>query len=271
MNLKRRSLIIKFVFVLTFLVVFFKYKLIIDYKYSLLITWIQSFKNTDKAIKSYYDQNEKLTIKPYCQQCQKELTLVRRDVDNSLVSQESNFIMDLNHFSRSTFTCGLYNAIKKGGRFEKVVSYSFYGNDPKYSNYLEILVEQVRDKYPGFTARIYYDESQMVNKTLRCYLECKYPNLIEFCDVSRFYNSLEEMLLIRSGNQLFTNFNYIHKMMWRFLPFGDDFVDVFISRDTDSLIVDREVLSVEQWISESDKIGHIMRGTFSYRVFIVIS
>lgn len=263
MNFKKRRLIVKLVSILTILVIYFEYKLIIDYKYSLVITWIQSFKNSDKTINSYYDQNEKLTIKPYCQQCQKELTLVRRESDNSLVSKESNFIMDLNHFSRSTFTCGLYNVIKKGGRLEKVVSYSFYGNNPKYSNYLEILVEQVRDKYPGFTARIYYDESQMFNKTIRCYLECKYPNLIEFCDVSRFYNSLEEMLLIRNGEQLFTNLNYIHKMMWRFLPIGDDFVDVFMSRDTDSLIIDREVSAVEQWFSDSDKIAHIMRGTFN--------
>ena len=48
-------------------------------------------------------------------------------------------------------------------------------------------------------------------------------------------------------------------MMWRFLPAGDSFVDLFMSRDTDSLIHERERDAVNQWL-ESDKAAHMMRG-----------
>ena len=51
--------------------------------------------------------------------------------------------------------------------------------------------------------------------------------------------------------------------MWRWFPIGDSFVDVFSSRDTDSYIIQREIDSVNAWL-ESDKVGHIMRGSLSY-------
>ncbi|RMZ93791.1 hypothetical protein BpHYR1_019801, partial [Brachionus plicatilis] len=54
------------------------------------------------------------------------------------------------------------------------------------------------------------------------------------------------------------NLNYVHSMMWRFLPIGDTFVDMFMSRDLDSQILQREVDSVQEWL-KSDNIGHIMR------------
>lgn len=43
-------------------------------------------------------------------------------------------------------------------------------------------------------------------------------------------------------------------------------VDVFSSRDTDSYILQRELDSVNVWLS-SDKPGHIMRGTELIRLF----
>ena len=47
-------------------------------------------------------------------------------------------------------------------------------------------------------------------------------------------------------------------MTWRFLPLLDDMVDMFMSRDADSLILQREVDAVQEWLS-SDKAFHIMR------------
>ncbi len=52
---------------------------------------------------------------------------------------------------------------------------------------------------------------------------------------------------------------YIHKMMWRWLPIGDDFVSIFSSRDLDSILHQREVDAVEFWM-KSNKPAHIMRG-----------
>ena len=47
-------------------------------------------------------------------------------------------------------------------------------------------------------------------------------------------------------------------MTWRFLPLIDPLVDVFMSRDADSPIIDREVVAVKQWLA-SDAIFHALR------------
>ena len=46
--------------------------------------------------------------------------------------------------------------------------------------------------------------------------------------------------------------------MWRFEPIDDPNVDLMMSRDTDTHILLREKLAVDEWI-KSDKIFHIMR------------
>ena len=52
-------------------------------------------------------------------------------------------------------------------------------------------------------------------------------------------------------------------MMWRWLPIGDSFVDVFNSRETDSFILQRELDSVQYWL-KSNKTDHIMRGIYIF-------
>ena len=60
--------------------------------------------------------------------------------------------------------------------------------------------------------------------------------------------------------EIFTwNATYMHAMKWRWFPINDQFVDVFMSRDSDSDILQREVDSVNEWLA-SGKVGHIMRG-----------
>ena len=49
--------------------------------------------------------------------------------------------------------------------------------------------------------------------------------------------------------------------MWRWFPIGDRFVDLWSSRDTDSMIHQREVDAVDAWL-QSDKLVHIMRGIY---------
>ena len=51
----------------------------------------------------------------------------------------------------------------------------------------------------------------------------------------------------------------MHAMMWRWLPIADLFVDIFSSRDIDSVLLQREVDSVNTWLN-STKVGHMMRG-----------
>ena len=63
--------------------------------------------------------------------------------------------------------------------------------------------------------------------------------------------------------------SYMHESMWRFLSIGDSFVDVFMSRDTDSYLIDREVDSVKIW-DNSNTIGHIMRGILMVLIALFI-
>lgn len=56
--------------------------------------------------------------------------------------------------------------------------------------------------------------------------------------------------------------------MWRWIPIGDDFVDYFASRDTDSELIQRERDSVNVWFKEKRPF-HIMRDHFAHNTFIL--
>ena len=122
--------------------------------------------------------------------------------------------------------CDLYKVLRRGDR-QKVVSYSLYG----------------------------YDKS--INQSIICEYEClkddvtgKYTDIIDFCNINE----------IPFGNPIKTwDAQYMHSMKWRFLPIGDPFVDMFMSRDLDSWIIEREVAAVKEWF-DSNTLFHVMRG-----------
>ena len=57
------------------------------------------------------------------------------------------------------------------------------------------------------------------------------------------------------------NVDFMIERFWRWLPIGDDFVDLFMSRDSDFCIVEREQAAVNEWIGKNS-LFHIMRGIF---------
>ncbi len=123
------------------------------------------------------------------------------------------------------------------------------------------LTRLIKKYYPDWLIRVYHDET--ILDSLKCKIECQIDennNLIDnsdFCNIEKLPASLvnDETWQVS-----------IHKMMWRWLPIGDSFVDVFISRDTDSLILQREIDSVQIWMN-SNKTGHIMRGRDLFFLF----
>lgn len=173
------------------------------------------------------------------------------------VNEENQILVisyDLNELNGHQIGCDLYNVLKRG-QHQKIISYSLYGRNPKYYKNIERILQAVPAVYKGYTVRIYYDHT--VDETLRCQLECKYSSVVDFCNVNRFVFNLSTLLeseLVESKN-----LTYMNKMMWRFLPMGDTFVDVFMSRDLDSLFSQREIDSVNVWMN-STNYGHIMRG-----------
>lgn len=162
----------------------------------------------------------------------------------------------LNELRKEEIACDLYNMLKRG-KHQKVVSYSLYGNNTSYYCNFECIIAITKIRYKGFNVRVYYDRS--VSGTYRCQFECKYPDMIDFCDVNKFGINIASQL--EGNSKTLRDLGFMHKMMWRFLPVGDTFVDVFMSRDSDALFTDREIDSVYNWLN-STNYGHIMRGKY---------
>lgn len=172
----------------------------------------------------------------------------------SASSSKLLYNLTIKEFENSFFTCDFYKTLLRG-KNQKVIGYSLYGNDQRYYEKITNLSRLVRIKYPGWLMRIYYDNT--VNKSILCELDClrdengTYLDNIDLCNV--------ENLPIKNSMHTNWSMSYLHAMMWRWLPIGDSFVDLFLSRDLDSLIIQREIDSVHFWL-KSNKIAHIMRG-----------
>ncbi|CAF0827250.1 unnamed protein product [Brachionus calyciflorus] len=154
-------------------------------------------------------------------------------------------------------TCDLYRSLKRGPN-QKIISYSLYGKDNRYYNLIPNLTQKVKEFFPDYVMRIYHDNS--IDESIKCDLECKNSH-VEFCNINNLPLNSENF------DKEF-NLNYIHSMKWRFLPIGDSFVDVFMSRDLDSMLLKREVDSVHEWI-DSEDLGHIMRDHYYHGHYIL--
>jgi hypothetical protein len=115
----------------------------------------------------------------------------------------------------------------------KVISFSLYGDNPKYT-IGAIKNSEVRKKfYPDWQMRVYHNDSV--------------PNYI-----------LDEL---KDNNVVLVNTGVdenVCNAMWRFAPASEEGVEYFISRDCDSRLFERDVAAVEEWIA-SDKDFHIIR------------
>ncbi|XP_064095620.1 uncharacterized protein LOC135207719 [Macrobrachium nipponense] len=143
-------------------------------------------------------------------------------------------------------TCSDYTT-QRGAR-QNVVSYSFYSTegkvDPgsqhfkKYLSQLHGRAGTIREKYKGWTMRIYHNISTDDEHGLHflCRIFCVHQH-VDICHVSDLpmIGNLEKM-------------NKVGRL-WRFAVMGDPTVSKFLIRDTDSWILDREVDVVKEWLS----------------------
>jgi hypothetical protein len=114
----------------------------------------------------------------------------------------------------------------------KIISYSLWGDNPKYTVGAIRNAQMCREFYPNWIARFYVGKSVPM-------------------DVVSALKSTERtdvVLMDESGDWT--------GMFWRFL--AADGEDIVLSRDTDCRPSWREVRAVEEWLS-SDKDFHIMR------------
>lgn len=113
----------------------------------------------------------------------------------------------------------------------KAVSYSLYGSDKRYTINALVNIDLCHKFYPDWEIHFYYDHSV--------------PDII----INEIIKNKNCKIIKSQG------FNH-SRAWWRFLSY--DISDLFISRDADSHITEREVDAVNEWV-ESGKSLHIMR------------
>lgn len=114
----------------------------------------------------------------------------------------------------------------------KVISFSLYGDNPKYTIGAIRNSELKETFFPGWEMRVYHNDSV--------------PNYV--LDQLASNN----VVLINTGvDQGFCN------AMWRFAPASEK-VECFISRDCDSRLFERDAVAVQEWL-ESGQCFHIIR------------
>lgn len=115
----------------------------------------------------------------------------------------------------------------------KIVSFSLYGDNLKYT-IGAIKNSYLMEKfYPDWQMRVYHNDSV--------------PNYV-----------LEQL---KENNVVLVNTGVdegVCNAMWRFAPASEEGVECFISRDCDSRLFERDVAAVEEWLA-SDKKFHIIR------------
>lgn len=104
-----------------------------------------------------------------------------------------------------------------------------FGKNNRYYNKIKSIIKQAKQFYPDWSIRIYSDDN--LNEIIKCNYECSIENNIDFCNTNRLPSSLNK--------NINWSLSYIMPTMWRFLPMGDSFVKVMISRDSDSFIIQR--------------------------------
>lgn len=125
---------------------------------------------------------------------------------------------------------------------KKVVSYSVYGQRPKYVQGMVEVAKMLPKFFPGWEARVYHDNS-VPGEGLQELTKMPYVTLINVSTDP----SLPPWVATK-----------VNPMVWRFLIASDPTVDVYLIRDSDSRPSAREKAAVDEWL-RSNTSFHIMR------------
>ncbi len=129
---------------------------------------------------------------------------------------------------------------------KKVISFSLWGSDPKYTIGAIKNVELAPTFYPDFEYWFYVHEDTVPRDII---------------------DSLEHIkntkVILKHGD-----LNHCKPMMWRFEAIDDPEVEIMMSRDTDTRFLLREKLAVDEWF-QSGKKFHIMRDHPHHTFFIL--
>jgi hypothetical protein len=170
-----------------------------------------------ELIKSSCECHDTLLLRHFTQE--NLVTFNKLSTKDNVSTIETNlYNLTREEYGSSRFMCDSHNVMRRGPN-QKILSYSINELDfEKSLVLLEKVASLARNLYPFWSIRVYYD-SQVDNKSnfnnFKCKYECKYNNL-DVCDVNKLKDS--KRILIKDWN------------LWKFLPCGDSFVEVFSSR-----------------------------------------
>ena len=161
--------------------------------------------------------------------------------------EESDVIVFLNEvelyrinktdFFNMNFTCDLYHVFRRGLN-QKVIGYTIFGTNPRYSRQVKKIVGLAKSFYPDWNLRIYYDHT--INMSIICEIEClkeneSYLNNADFCNVETLSFKFHDYIMNKTQNfsdlhgrvwrlfiLLFKIFNFIYFLIL-FIPFLDGF------------------------------------------------
>lgn len=123
-------------------------------------------------------------------------------------------------------------------REKNIISFSLYGDRPRYCETLIKNVEVAKSLFPDWCCRVYLDNSVPQHVWQR----------LQAAGAQRVDMSHEKG---------------IYPTLWRFLVMDDPSVERFLVRDADSLLSEREQVCVEAWL-RSSRYFHHMRDYFTH-------
>lgn len=128
----------------------------------------------------------------------------------------------------------------------KLITFSLWGNDPKYVQGAIRNAELAPKIYPGWTCRFYVGNLDQSTNKIATFGGLLYHTLNELA----LMDHVEVITLDETANWT--------GMFWRFRPAAEDDVEAFISRDCDSRLGEREARAVEDWL-KGPQLIHVMR------------
>lgn len=128
---------------------------------------------------------------------------------------------------------------------KKVVSFSLFGSNPKYLVGIIENAKLMEKYYSGWEMRVY------VNHTV--------PE-----STKEELQDLNAKIFEKESSGGYT------PLFWRFDPLYDSDVNIWISRDADSRLSERESLAVEEWLKH-DKTFHLMRDSHNHDCYNVLA
>ncbi|KAF2368886.1 hypothetical protein FHG87_000342 [Trinorchestia longiramus] len=147
------------------------------------------------------------------------------------------------HFSYTNLTRGYCSfSAHKLGPGQKVISYCLYGNFSEYATGLDDLLKTVIHIYPGWVVRL-YTQPHLYKKELLPLL--KRHSHLYICDAFNLPGEIQYL----TG---------VDPRLWRAAVLGDELVDVFLARDLDSTILEREADAVKEFLTSGHWL-HIMK------------